>query len=365
MNTAKPSWLMRGAAVALLLSFMAACGDDATGPQFQLTPESTADVMEQVVADFFEGNDAVISFEQLGVAILTALGGGVNQTAAFETAPPGDVAAGIPKQLLRVPMYRAAANIPDIFEGVTFEWVEGLGEYTPGERAGAPANGARFILYAVNPITGLPVTPAIDNEIGYLDITDASAWPVVDILLEAVVGNVTMIYADFSGNLGETSGWLDVDGYFSDGTEQLTFAISVVETTTDFSIEFEFAYGNFEASYYISESETSETVQVAFSDGTNTLVFSLALEGQFVGDVWVDVVLEGSGVTLNGETVAVIEGWIGSDEVQITITNAAGDPLTAAELAALEDAFVAIESLDYLMVGFLQFAVEVAWLSAR
>ncbi len=357
MDTSRHSWSIRGSVVALLMSFMAGCGDDATGPQFQLTPESTAGVMEQVVADFFEGNDAAIAFEGLGASIIAALGGG--PAVALEAAP-----GEIPNPLLRLPEYGAAANIPVIFEGVTFEWDEQLGEYTPGERGGAPASGARFILYAVNPITGLPVTPVIDNEIGYLDITDASAWPTVDILLEAVVGNVTMIYADFAGNLGETSGWLDVDGYFSDGTEQLTFAISVIETTTDFSIEFEFVYGNFEASYYISESETSQTVQVTFTDGTNTLVFSLALEGQFVDQVWVEVILEGSGITLNGEAVAVIEGWIGSDQIQITITNAAGDPLTATELAALEDAFVAIESLEYLMVGFLQFAVEVAWLSA-
>ncbi|UCC84368.1 MAG: hypothetical protein JSW46_05405 [Gemmatimonadota bacterium] len=362
MNTSK-DLLIRGAFVSLLLSFMAACGDDATGPQFQLTPESTADIMEQLVADFFDGNDAAISFEGLGASILTALGGG-GPSAALEAASPAEFEGGIPDELLRFPVYRAAANIPDIFQGLTFEWDEQLGEYTAGERSGAPTTGARFILYAVNPITGLPITPVIDNELGYLDIGDASAWPIIDITVDAVIGNVTMIYADMTGNWGETSRSLDVDGYFSDGSDELTFGADAFDDQTGSSFEFGLGYGNFEASYNISDGQTGETLEVTFSDGTNTLVFSLALEGQFVGQDWVDVILAGSGITLNGELVADVEGWIGSDQVQMTITNATADPLTGAELAALEVAFVELHSLSELMVGFGQFAVELAWLSA-
>lgn len=362
MNTKRQFWLTRIIAVAALLSLAAACGDDATGPRFLLTPESTADVMEQVVAEYFEGNEAATSFEALGASILAALGGGI-QTAAFESTPRVDSEGGIADHLLSIPAHRAAANIPDIFEGVTFEWDEQLNEYTPGERTGAPTNGARFILYAVERITELPITPL--TEIGYLDISDASAWPSIDITVEAVIGTVTMLYADMTGNWGETNAWLDIDGYLSDGSDQLSFGVYAEEDMAGSSLEFVLGYGNFEATYVLSQSETAESAQVTFSDGTNTLVFSLALEGQFIDQVWVDVILEGSGITFNGEPVAVIAGWIGSDEVQITITNAAGDPLTATELAALEASFVALEGLGDLMIGFGQFAVEVAWLSAR
>ncbi|NIN71611.1 MAG: hypothetical protein GTO46_06705 [Gemmatimonadetes bacterium] len=113
MNTSIRFWFTRAAVVALLLSFIAACGDDATGPQFQLTPESTADIMEQLVADFFESNDAAISFEGLAASILAALGGG--PTAAFEAVTPAEVAGGIPTYLQRVSTHLAAANIPGIF----------------------------------------------------------------------------------------------------------------------------------------------------------------------------------------------------------------------------------------------------------
>ncbi|NIN71610.1 MAG: hypothetical protein GTO46_06700 [Gemmatimonadetes bacterium] len=180
-----------------------------------------------------------------------------------------------------------------------------------------------------------------------------------------MIGNATMIYAEMTGNWGEISRSLAIVGYFSDGTEQLMFRVDADDDQTGSSFEFGLGYDNFEASFNNSMGAAGETVEVTFTDGTNTLVFGLALEGQFVGQDWVDVILAGSGITLNGEPVADVEGWIGSDQVQITISNAAADPLTVAQLAALEVAFVELHSLSELMVGFGQFAVELAWLSAR
>ena len=42
----------------------------------------------------------------------------------------------------------------------------------PTDRTGAPANGVRFLLYAVDPVTFQPVEPLV--EAGYVDITDLS-----------------------------------------------------------------------------------------------------------------------------------------------------------------------------------------------
>lgn len=357
MNNTKPYRFTRVAVVALLLSFMAACSDDTTGPQIQLTPETTADLMEQVVADFFEGNTGAISMEYLGEHILDALWGGP----ALNASPPSDFADGIPSHLLN-PVYLAGANLPEILQGVTFVWDTELVGYVPSEEPGAPSSGVRFIIYAVNPITGLPETPL--NEIGHLDIIDTSTWPTIAITLDVVIGNTSMIYADVTGNFGETSAWLDLDGFFSDGTEQVTFELYAIEDMTHYGLEFGLTYGNFEASWSMTYTEAAVTQEVVFSDGTNTLVFSLGLEWQQVDQTWAYVILEGSGVTFNGTDVAIISGWIDEDTVQITITNAAGDPLTAAELAALEDAFSAIEGLGVFMEGMLEFAAALAQLGA-
>ncbi|NIN71605.1 MAG: hypothetical protein GTO46_06675 [Gemmatimonadetes bacterium] len=356
MNNTKPFRSTRVAVIALLLSFMAACSDS-TGPQFQLTPENTADIMQQVVAGFFEDNEGAASMEYLGGPILEALWGGP----LLNARPPADVAGGIPRHLLN-PVYTAGANLPDIFEGVTFVWDEQLQGYTPSELPGAPATGVRFIIYAVNPVTGLPESPL--NDIGHLDIIDSSTWPTIAITLEVVIGDATMIFANVTGNFEEGNMWLDFDGYFSDGTGQVTFDLYAIESLTQSGIEFGLRYGNFQASWVLNYVGELITQEVTFSDGTNTLVFSLDLEYQLVDQTWVYVILPGSGITFNGDDVAIIEGWIDEDTVQITITNAVGDPLTTAELAALEEAFAAIEGLTAFMEGMLQFAAELAYLSA-
>lgn len=362
MKIAKQFSPTRVAVIALLLSFMAACGDDTTGPSFQVDPQSTADIMEQVVGDFFEDNEAASSLMYLGESILQALYGGGVPPAVFEAAPPAEVAGGIPHHLLRNPVYSAAANIPEFLEGVTFVWDELEEQYVPSELTGAPANGARFILYAVNPITGLPTTPL--SAIGHVDISDDGVWPNFDITFEAVIGNATLIYAEITGNYSETGVWLGLDGYFSNGTDQLTFDMYASEGQTGYSFEFGLGYGNFEATWDMSYTEAAYALQVMFTDGTNTLVFSLDLEEGFVGQDWVYMILEGSGITFNGDAVAVIEGYFSDDTAQVTVTNAVGDPLTAAELAALEDAFAAIGGLTYFMQGMAQFAYELAWLNA-
>jgi hypothetical protein len=360
VKTVTPFHFTRIAVIALLLSFMAAC-DDATGPEFQLDPESTATIMDQVVTDFFEGNEAATSLEYLGESVFQALGGGPLASAGFHAAPSTELAGGIPNHLLSNPVYRAAAEIPDIYEGVTFVWDEVEEGYIASERTGAPLNGVRFILYAVNPVTGLPTTPL--NEIGYLDISDASTWPDIDITVEAVIGDATMIYVAVTGNFGETSAWLDFDGYLSDGTDQLTLDMYAIEALDSYSIEFGLGYGNFEASWSMSYTEMAVTLEVMFTDGTDTLVFSMTLEWQQVDQIWAYVITQGS-VTLSGTEIALIEGWIGEDTIQVTITNAVGDPLTPAELAALEDAFAAIDELSDFMEGMLEFAAELAWLGA-
>ncbi|MGD2153988.1 MAG: hypothetical protein PVG79_12030 [Gemmatimonadales bacterium] len=350
MSTAKPFWFTRVAVVALLLSFMAACDDETTGPSFQLDPESTADLVEELAADFFVGNDAAGSMEYFGDYISMALGSGP----LLSASPPAEVAGGMPDHLLRNPVYSGPATIPAEYEGVTFVWDDLDGVYVPSERLGAPANGVRFILYAVNPITGEPVTPVTENEIGYLDISDDSTWPNIDITVEAVIDDVTLIYAHVTGYFGETSAWLDLDGYFSDGNEQLLFDLYASESMTAFVFEFSLEYGDFEAIWEMTYTEAGLDVDVTFTDGTNTIIFSMS--------VVEDTITDGT-ITFNGEVVAIIEGYFYGEEADVTITNAEGDPLTAAELAALADVFEAMGDLSEFMDGMLEFAVGLAYLN--
>src|SRR5438874_1300229 len=52
--------------------------------------------------------------------------------------------------------------------GKTFVWDATLGSYRPSNRRGAPPNGVRLVLYAIDPRTQLPSSPL--TEIGYADL---------------------------------------------------------------------------------------------------------------------------------------------------------------------------------------------------
>lgn len=361
MKTRKPFWLSRIAAFALVLAVVAAC-DDSTGPApTPLTPESAAETMNDVVGTFFVGNEAVTSLMYYGDFIGAALGGGVPLAPVEASA----VAAGTwQRHLLRSvePLTDVPANLPTEVLGITFVWDEQLGEYVASERTGAPTTGVRFILYAVNPVTGVPATPL--NEIGYVDIIDDSDFPpTLDVSMAAVVDGDTLISVNATGLWGETSATLSMTGYFSDGQDQLDFSMTATESynpttqTGMYTIGFTLTLGTFSASHTLTwvEAETSTiTLEVELSDGSNDLLFLLDLElspGGFA-------ILAGSGIYFNDELVAIISGTFDEETATITITNAEGDPLTAAEIDALGEVFEIIEELSSFFEGLLEFTVD-------
>ncbi|HET7789599.1 MAG TPA: hypothetical protein VFK78_02295 [Gemmatimonadales bacterium] len=78
----------------------------------------------------------------------------------------GAISAALPPR----PSMTAASVVPDSVLGKTFEWDTATNTYVKTTRAGAPANGVRFILYAlVNDTVAEPV-----SEIGRLDVFDQS-----------------------------------------------------------------------------------------------------------------------------------------------------------------------------------------------
>ena len=92
-------------------------------------------------------------------------------------------------------------------------------------RAGAPANGVRFVLYEKDPATEQP-NPA--KEIGYADLTDenVSAANAVGLKLKVVSGGITYLEYrfDLSGSIGSATSV--VSGFLSDGTERVDFNLT-------------------------------------------------------------------------------------------------------------------------------------------
>jgi hypothetical protein len=117
--------------------------------------------------------------------------------------------------------------IPPPLLGTTFVYDPALGDYVPDhDRPGAPANGVRFILYAVNPITEEPI---VGTEVGWADLLDESASVESGIALRLRVVSDGVTYLDYgiTAEGGLTSATLGVSGFLTDGTTRLDFDIDV------------------------------------------------------------------------------------------------------------------------------------------
>ena len=350
MITRRSVWAYRTAAFALALSVVVACNDDTTGVQQEpLTPDNASEVMNGVVTTFFEGNDAAISLEYFGDYIGMALGGGP----ALAPAGMNATSSAGWNHLVQnfAPVLGVPANIPQLFQGTTFEWDTLEGGYIPTEREGASQNGVRFILYAVNPITLQPVSPL--NEVGYIDLIDTSSFPTVALDMAAVIGEDTLISVGATGTLSDTLVTFNIDGYFSNGQDQLDFTLDASDsddgtTIIDFQLEFD----GYTAHHTWTETQNGVTLEQTLSDGVNEIAFQVDLLSNF-GDY---VIQEGSGVYFNDELVAALSGTVGEDSWDVTLTNAEGDPLTPTELQALGEVFDVFAELNLFFNGMLNFA---------
>jgi hypothetical protein len=93
-------------------------------------------------------------------------------------------------------------------------------------RTGAPANGVRFILYALDARN----RPIPSQEIGYADLLDEGPEIGDEVALRLVAverGRTVLDYRTRALQLGEGSGRIDVTGFVVDGASRLTFTIEV------------------------------------------------------------------------------------------------------------------------------------------
>jgi hypothetical protein len=186
----------------------------------------------------------------------------------------------------------------------------------------APANGVRFILYAVDPIIGQVLTPL--QEIGTLDLTDEST-PSADVVrLLAVVNGTT--YLDYLASASRTStgtATLNALGFVANGVAQvdfdLTFAASASGIAADYLLS-----ANDNSIHLVASlaAAGSVTATVTISDGTNAVALAFTAAG---------TTLDGT-VKYNNSTVVLISGTPDNP----VFTRADGTALTQSEIAALQ-----------------------------
>lgn len=345
----------------LFAGLIAGCEADATGPGGEFDEEAAAADVDAVLTAI---DDDIVVTLLLAAEGLASAGGTAALMPAL-SASPGSGSFGAlgsfgsnrlePAASRLLPSLSPSSSslaaepiFPSNLLGVTFVW-DGAG-YAPDEALeGAPANGVRFVVYAIHPATRQPVEPLV--EVGHLDLTDEGTPSSTRLGIRLVdtsgSADVELVdyFIDVSFTVTETTSTvvLAALGFVSDGTETLGFDLDQtlsfaqagggsLSVDYDFTIESSGLTLSFDAlANFDSETETSAGIAVTLTlaQGSNAVVLDVsenalgALDGE---------------ITFNGETAILVSGTAASPQ----FTRPDGGELTAVEVQALVDIIDAV-----------------------
>jgi hypothetical protein len=276
------------------------------------------------------------SFGASGTAMARVLGGAAPAVASpalalLHPATTKPYAASLARLLPKARGLSASvASIPSEVLGTTFVWDLETQAYVASDESGAPSNGVRFLLYAVNPVTLEPADPL--NELGYVDVTDVGAGATVGVRVVVVSEGVTYLDYTVTGTGTEESGTVAVEGFASNGTEHVNYTLqnTVAQSPNGMVLTLDFQLSV--PSRGFSVNYTATFANLSPEDIAVTIDFRASGRN---GDVRFSGTYDSDGgtfsVQVNGELFATIT--IGTGEPVITGAN--GTELTASETAAL------------------------------
>ena len=215
-------------------------------------------------------------------------------------------AARLAKAWVRPGGSLASASIPSQYLGVTFVYDPETDLYEASALDGAPANGVRFIVYAVNGITGAIIEPLV--EVGYADIVTTETDNSLTVRVELVSENVT--YLDYTvGTSGSASAiTLSVTGYVTNGDDQVTFDLDNTLRVNSLSLDYTLTVptrGGFRMDFE-GEADEGTTTSTLSARGPHGTVLVTGTESGSTGSFDVEV---------NGEPFAIITAETGQAPV--------------------------------------------------
>jgi hypothetical protein len=374
-----------GGALALVV-LTAACSDNAVAPKSPADPQATAAELAALGTVFSAAplqslssvSSSVTPSAPAPLAAL-ALAGATNPLHHSTRLEPyaGRIdAARVFSRLLRPEMSvnAAAALFPPALVGKTFEWDFTLQQYDTTARTGAPSNGVRFILYAIDPLTDLPAGPAPGTEVGYVDLKDegSASQPKVHVIVAGVGG--APVYVDYTVSLTSQSSSqvkISTAGYITNGAgspDSLRFsgAISATGSTTSVSVTEDVSFDVNSHDIHVRNWQ-----RVTLTQSGNTLAVSLRISFRFehAGEV---VTLDGSLDATNagdvsGTFTAKVDGGLyatcsvtgSSNSYTLTCQGADADGLNADDNAALDALGQAASGVTSIFEGILGPAIGV------
>jgi len=353
-----------------LLAFAAACSNDSTAPAKILDPAATLADFEAIgdvfTAPQLAGYSAVSSFLSNSGATSSQVMGRVLQL----TAPDPGLLRGRTAENERrleelhglLPSLSMAGTqgpiIPDAVTGTTYEWNVDSAGYVATARVGAPANGIRFIVYGIDPLTGDPLVPLVET--GHVDLLDESTATSgrLHILVQGLGGAPTFLDYTATGTPSATGGTISAAGFVSNGQagsalRRLDFdvALTLSQTLSAFT-------ANLVAALDVNQPDVSIDISWDYELGQTGRTEAVRFSFQRPGEV---IIIEGvytnsqAGasydfeVRVNGGIFATITGNAGG--VQILDEN--GDPLTQDEIACLQALFIGWQEVVDLALEIL------------
>lgn len=341
-------------ALAFLTGALVAC-DTGTGPGSLAEFDAEAALEDYRTLDRVLGSEGWKGFLAMGGAVSLETFGPAVEIAL--SAPrdlrglrDGSGARALATRLLAAGARPHAAAAPVISpqnRGTTFVYDATLDRYVADpQRAGAPADGVRFIVYRER--SGGRPDPA--QEIGHADLIDEGDGSSVDIALRLVVVQGDRTVLDYRTTLDENGadGSITVSGFVRDDNDRLDFDIAArgSERPDRSALDVEFSMGvdnrDFEIVGAVSGAEEGRSesgdIDVQVRHGRESLRVDLTGTGTSISGT----------VHLNGDTFATV----GGDPDAPTFTSGDGDPLTHPELLVLyrvvdvvEDVFDLFEDL--------------------
>jgi hypothetical protein len=326
-------------AAAALAGALAACGEN--GPSGPFDPAGTSADIGTVQGMFATSSFNSFSAMSAGMdavlgSSITASVGAVENGAATVGSPAAGAASYARRLTALLPRGTAAGwsassgAIPPAALGKTFVYTAESG-YIASDRTGAPSDGVRFVLYAVDPLTRQPVTPL--TETGYVDVVDHSGDNDVDVRVLAVSGTTTFIDYAITASGTASGGNIRVQGFVSDLTDRANFDlnnhVAVGGSSLALTLDYDLRVPTRDIILDFTVHGTS-----AF-EGLGNGDMSLLLQGPH-GKVEMEGDFDTAGGTLavkvNGNDFATVTV---NGQFDPTVTNGNGDPLTPDEEAAL------------------------------
>jgi len=351
---------------ALVLA--AACNGDTTGPATLSNPQATIAAVAALDSAFH--SNALASFGALSGAIgstaataaLSRAGTIVRATLPRPTTPGVAAEAAAVRQLSGLRALNLSPTSPqgpvinDTLYGSVYTYDTTFHAYVRSATTGGPTNGIRFILYAVNPLTGalaIPLTP-----VGQTDLLDESVGATAKLHIIVTGNGGTPSYLDYTAALtfSQTTLVATLNGTLTNAlaggaNKTLSFSVNANFTITTITVSGTYTLNNPAVTITLnaSDKQVVTTDSVTLSFGFTRQGEAITFSGQLVttGDL-VDTV--DAAIHVNGQPYASVRG----NNLAVTFYDANGVEIV--DTTQKHDILVALESIQFAVVVVISFS---------